>query len=48
MGSHVSIAQILNEAVAVVALAGSEGDALGSAQIVHELDSRIDFCRTIG
>jgi len=48
MRSHVPIPQILDEAVAVATIAGSEDDALGSAQIVHELDSRIDFCRTIG
>ena len=34
--------------MAVVALVGAQGDALGSIQIVHQLNGGIDFRRTVG
>ena len=48
MRGHVSIPQILDEAVAVVALVGTKGDALRSTEIIQELDGRIDFGGAIG
>jgi len=38
------VSEILDEAVAVIALVGAEGDTRSPGKIVHQLGDGIDFC----
>ncbi len=48
MGSDVPVPEILNEAVAVVALVRAQGDALATPQGIDQLQDRIDLGCTLG